>query len=105
MSVQQLTSSNFDEKTKSGVTLVDFWAPWCGPCRALTPIIEEVEQEMGDKVTVAKVNCDDEASLAEKFEVRSIPAIFILKNGETVDQFVGVQSKQDLVTALDKALA
>ena len=105
MAVQQLSESTFDEKTKSGVALVDFWAPWCGPCRALTPVLEELEQEMGENVTVAKVNCDDEQKLAQKFEVRSIPALFVLKDGKVVDQFVGVQTKQQLVSALDKALA
>ena len=105
MPVLQLTKDNFDEKTKSGVTLVDFWAPWCGPCRALTPIMEELEKEIGEKVTIAKVNCDDETELAQKFEVRSIPAIFIMKDSKIVEQFVGVQTKQQLTSAIDKALA
>ena len=105
MPVLQLTKDNFDEHTKSGVSLVDFWAPWCAPCRALTPIIEELEEEFGEKATIAKVNCDDEAELAQKFEVRSIPALFVLKDSKIVNQFVGVQTKQDLASALDNALA
>ena len=104
MAVETLTKDNFDEKTNSGVSLIDFWAPWCGPCRALTPVIEELESEIGDKVTIGKVNCDTETELAQKFEVRSIPAIFVMKDGKVVDQFVGVKTKQDLQTALEKVI-
>ena len=104
MAVETLTKDNFDDKTNSGVALIDFWAPWCGPCRALTPVIEELESEIGDKVTIGKVNCDAETELAHKFEVRSIPALFVLKEGKVVDQFVGVKTKQELQTALEKVI-
>ena len=67
MAVLDVSQSDFEEKTKEGVTLVDFWAPWCGPCRALTPVIEELDQEMGDKVNFVKVNCDDELDLATTY--------------------------------------
>ncbi len=100
MAITKLNSTNFDESTKSGVVLIDFWAEWCGPCRALNPIIEELDSEIGDKVTFAKVNVDEESELAQKFGVMSIPALFVLKDGETVNQFVGVQTKQALIDAL-----
>ncbi len=101
MAVTKLNSGNFDERTKTGTVLIDFWAEWCGPCRALNPLLEEIDNEMGDKVTIAKVNVDEESELAQKFGVMSIPALFILKDGETVNQFVGVQTKQVLVDALN----
>ena len=105
MALVKLTSDNFDDETKEGVVLIDFWAEWCGPCRALTPVIEELAGEVGDTAKIAKVNVDDASALAQRFNVMSIPAIFILKDGEVVDQFVGVQTKQFLLNALTKASA
>ena len=102
--VRHLDESNFEKETSSGVVLVDFWAPWCGPCKMLGPVLEEVSKEIGGKAIIAKVNVDDSPELAKRFEVRSIPAIFILKDGETVEQFVGVKSKSDLIAALEKAM-
>jgi thioredoxin 1 len=103
MGVLSLTKENIKEHTSSGVALIDFWAPWCGPCRALTPVVEELAEEMGDRVTIAKINCDDEKELAQEFKIRSIPAIFILKDGEVVESFIGIRSKEDLEEALNKA--
>ncbi len=105
MAVQHLTEKDFDAATKTGVALIDFWAPWCGPCRMLGPVIDELANEMGDKAVFAKVNCDEEAGLAQKFSVRSIPAVFILKDGKVVDQLVGVRPKTALAAAITKALA
>jgi len=105
MAVSKLNSENFDDKTKRGVTLVDFWAEWCGPCRALNPVIEELDKELGDTVTFAKVNVDEESKLAQKFNVMSIPALFILKDGETVNQFIGIQTVQVLKDALNKEVS
>ena len=98
--VKHLTSADFAEVTSKGVVLVDFWATWCGPCRMLGPILEQVAAEIGDEAVIAKVNVEEEQALAAKFGVRSIPAIFILKDGEVVKDFVGVKDKSTLISAL-----
>ena len=104
MAVVNLTAADFEESTKNGVALIDFWAPWCGPCRAIGPVLEELEGELGEQATFAKINCDEEAALAQKFGVGSIPAVFILKDGETVEQMIGVRSKDEYESAVNKAL-
>jgi len=90
----ELTNENFDATTKEGVSLVDFWAPWCGPCRMISPIIEELAAEFEGKVNICKVNTDEQAELSTKFGVRSIPTIVFMKDGEVVDTMVGAASKQ-----------
>ncbi|SFP58523.1 thioredoxin [Hydrogenimonas thermophila] len=100
----ELTSSNFDETVKEGVTLVDFWAPWCGPCRMIAPVIEELAAEYEGKATIAKVNTDEEQDLAVKFGIRSIPSILFFKDGQVVDQMVGAASKQAFAEKLDSLI-
>ena len=102
-SAMDLTNDNFDSTVGSGVTLVDFWAEWCGPCKMMTPVIDELASEFGDKVTVAKIDVDSQQELATKFQVSSIPTIIVFKDGEIAERFVGVTSKSDLATALDAA--
>ena len=103
--LMELDGNSFAETTKVGVTLVDFWAPWCGPCRMQVPILEKVALRIGDKARVAKVNVDDWPALAAQFGVRSIPTLLVLKNGEVLKQFIGVQPEASLVATLEAALA
>ncbi len=99
-----LTAANFEDTTKEGVALVDFWAPWCGPCRMLSPVIEELAADYEGKAKICKVNTDEEQELAVKFGVRSIPTIIFMKDGEVADQMVGASSKQALAEKIDALL-
>ncbi|WP_419763803.1 MAG: thioredoxin [Arcobacter sp.] len=90
----ELTQDNFDATVKEGISMVDFWAPWCGPCRMLAPVIDELAEEFEGKANICKVNSDEEQDLAVKFGVRSIPTILFMKDGEVVDQMLGAASKQ-----------
>ena len=106
MSVLHLTKATFKEEVleNEGVTLVDFWAPWCGPCQMVGPVIEELEKEMEGKVKVGKVNVDEEGSLAQEYEIMSIPAVYILKNGEVVERLIGAMNKDSYVEVIEKHL-
>jgi len=97
----ELTSENFDATVAEGVTMVDFWAPWCGPCRMIAPVIEELAEDFDGKATIAKVNTDEQQELAVKYGIRSIPAILFFKNGEVVDQMVGAASKDAFAEKLN----
>lgn len=99
--IKEITDAQFAETIKSGVVLVDFWAPWCGPCRMQSPILEEVATAVGDKATIAKINIDDNPASATKFGVRSIPTLLLFKDGEVSQQFVGLQRKEQLTAAID----
>ena len=100
--ILELNESNFAAETKSGLVLVDFWAPWCGPCRMQTPILEQIVGKVpGAKI--AKLNVDDAGAIAAQFEVMSIPTLLIFKDGRKVKQFVGVQQAATLVAALEAA--
>jgi len=90
----ELTANNFDETVKEGVTLVDFWAPWAGPCHMISDTINQMAEDFKGKATVAKINTDEEQDLAIKFGIRSIPTIMIFKNGKVVDLMIGAASKQ-----------
>ena len=103
MGATNLTTANFEESTSKGVALIDFWATWCGPCKMLTPVIDQLASEYEGRALVAKINCEEEPDLVQKFGIRSIPALYVLKDGEVVENFVGVRSKEDLAKALDEA--
>jgi thioredoxin 1 len=102
MAIVSATDQTFATETKEGVVLVDFWAPWCGPCRMIAPVLEEVDQEMGDKLKIVKVNVDENQETAAKYGVMSIPTLYVFKNGEVVDKVVGYQPKEALVQLLQK---
>ncbi len=101
--VVELTGSNFSETIKEGVTLVDFWAPWCGPCMLQGPIVERVAEEVGDRARVAKVNVDEAQRAAAELAIRAIPTVIVFKDGKLVEQFVGVTPEEKLISAIDKA--
>ena len=100
-----LTAANFEATLANGVSLVDFWAPWCGPCRMIAPVIEELASDYDGKANICKVNTDEEQDIAVKFGIRSIPTIMFFKDGKMVDQVVGAQSKQALAQKIDALLA
>lgn len=97
----EFTDSNFTEKTSEGVVLVDFWATWCGPCRAIAPTIEELYSDYKDKALVGKLDVDHNPEVAMKYGIRSIPTLLILKDGKVVHQHVGLATKQVLASKLD----
>lgn len=98
-----LTTASFEGVVGSGVTLVDFWAEWCAPCKMMTPVIDALSEEYDGKATVGKVNIDEESDLATKFGVSSIPTLLVFKDGEIAKKFVGVTSKDELDGALKEA--
>jgi thioredoxin 1 len=100
-----LTKENFKSEVLDfdGKVLVDFWAPWCGPCQMLTPIMEELNSEMSEIVKIAKINVDENPELSSEYNVSSIPNVILFNKGQIVDTFIGFKQKQDYIDAINKA--
>ena len=99
------TNTNFPELLEGGkLVIVDFWATWCGPCRMLSPILDEVEEEMADQISVVKVNVDDADEIAAQYRIMSIPTLLFFKNGQVVDKTVGAMPKSTLVDKINANL-
>ena len=100
----EFTDDNFKTTTESGIHVVDFWAEWCGPCRMVGPIIDELSQDYEGKAVVGKVDVDNNQEFAAKYGVRNIPTVLLFKNGELVDRKVGVYPKAVYATAIEEQL-
>ncbi len=104
--IQNLTVESFDELVASadGPVLIDFWAEWCGPCKQIAPILDEIADEHGDKLTIAKVNVDDAGAIAQRYEVMSIPTLIVFNNGAPAKKMVGASGKAKLLEDLSEFL-
>jgi thioredoxin 1 len=104
--IQHISDASFEEdvvKARRPV-LIDFWAEWCGPCKAITPMLNELAEEYRDRVTIVKLNVDENPKISQRFNVRSIPTLILFKNGQVEGQKVGAPRKSDLVAFLDSKL-
>jgi len=102
MAITDVNDKNFSSETGEGLVLVDFWAPWCGPCKMIAPVLEELDGELSDTVKIVKLNVDDNQETAGKYGVMSIPTLLLLKDGNVVDQVVGFQPKEALAELVNK---
>lgn len=102
MAIVHGTDQNFSEEVAEGLVLVDFWATWCGPCKMIAPVLEELDAEMSDKVKIVKVDVDQNQETAGNYGIMSIPTLLLMKNGETVDKVVGFRPKEALAELVEK---
>jgi thioredoxin 1 len=102
--VLRLDDMNFNSQISQGVTLVDFWAPWCGPCRMQGPIVDRLAMQVGPRAKVAKLNVDEAPSVAGEYGIQSIPTLMVFKDGQVVNQFIGVHGEGELLGAINQAL-
>src|ERR1044071_2477145 len=102
--VKTFTDSNFDTEIKNGVTLVDFWAEWCGPCRRLAPTVDAIAADYEGRATVAKMNVDENPDVPGRFAIRGIPTLLLFKDGALAETIVGLQSKEDIVAKIERHL-
>lgn len=101
----QLTDANFNKNTAKGLVLVDFWAPWCTPCKIIAPTVSELAEEYAGKIKVGKLNVDENQQVAGKLGIRSIPTLILFQDGKPVEQFVGVKPKSAFQKAINSRLA
>lgn len=104
MAIVNASDQSFKQEVENGSVLVDFWAPWCGPCKMIAPVLEELDQEIGDKLKIVKVNVDENPETASQFGIMSIPTLMVMKDNEVVDKMVGFQPKDALLGSVSKHL-
>jgi thioredoxin 1 len=100
--LKTLTDSNFDDETKQGVVLVDFWAEWCGPCRRLAPTVDALATEFDGRATVAKMNVDENPNVPGRYAIRGIPTLLLFKDGQLAETIVGLAAKEDIAKMLER---
>ena len=103
--VKTFTDGNFDDETKQGVVLVDFWAEWCGPCRRLAPTVDALASEFDGRATVAKLNVDDNPNVPGRYVIRGIPTLLLFKDGQLEETIVGLAAKEDIARMIERHLA
>ncbi|HEY9570156.1 MAG TPA: thioredoxin [Metalysinibacillus sp.] len=104
MAVINATDANFQDEIKDGVVLVDFWAAWCGPCKMIAPVLEELATELEGKAKIVKVNVDENQGTASQYQIMSIPSLLLFKDGELVEKTMGFQPKEALQAFVEKHL-
>ena len=102
--VKTFTDGDFDNQTKNGVVLVDFWAEWCGPCRRIAPIVDELAAQFDGRATIGKMNVDENPAVPQRFMVRGIPTLLLFKNGDLKETIVGLKPKEELAQLVEKHL-
>lgn len=102
MTIEHVTDDNFASEIKEGLVLVDFWAPWCGPCKMIAPVLNEIDEEKGNQVKIVKLNVDENSDTTSEYGVMGIPALILFKDGEKVDQAIGFQPKEAILALIAK---